>query len=1079
MSYRLRTFGSIRILAEDGNEVRLRSAKHAALFLYLNANPRRTHLRTELCSLLWTTDESRARHSLSQALYDIKSRIGPVVAAGSGDGLRLDAPGARFDVDELEERMAVGDAEGAVAIYRGAFAIELDEVGTPRFEFWLESERQRLEIVGRSAYRLYIVELEEQGRWGRMAEVARRFLKKAPNDAEAQRAFLRSLWLAGDRASALEHYSSVREVRPELADDLRPLMERIEGSRADGVREVPEPVQRRLVGREQELAHLRRLSRGLRRPTVVHLRGEAGIGKTRLVQELAAVLDLNGYRIVRSRCWEAESDVPYAAVAEGLEPWLGPAADGTEGQGASSLARTALYPRPGETGQLPADREALAELRRRVFEEVAAFVGRLVGDDPTLWLVEDIQWIDRTSAALLHYLLRRLDDVPLLVLFTSRPSFEREDDLGRYLERPAGVERVDLGPLDDGDVGELLEQAARDRLSDELRTRITELAGGNPYFALELLRAMGERVAREEGGGPGIVAPELVDDRLEGALRDRLRGISVEGLKVLEAVAVLGGRAPWPLVLSLAGVDVDDPSWICRQLARHGLLRARDDEVEFVHDIVRELIYADLGDIRRFSLHQMAAELMAREGETSHGVLAKHFHLGGDPNRAHHYAVAAARDAEARGAHQEAATYADVALASSDGERADREVELRRLAARAYSSSGALSEASRRLAPLLRAGDEERGEAEIRGLIELAEIQIEEARTEEARETLVRARAAIAAQEPDRTSDRLVAECLSVELLIEIQRGDRDAIDEAGERLAGCLDERDGAAGASGPTLALAIYLATFVSSRRARELVESLPSAGLTGAGALRAEILLGNVALRSGDWDRAEYLFRKGVRDATERSDVMWAGRFENNLGCVFMEQGRWADAGEALERSLRLHSPLPVFAQSRFNVLSNLADSALYRLDTRQARERYGELISLAEEAGSRKVLARFRACLGLLELQQGDRRAADRQRRKLEQLVDHRSLSQEGFKVDWFRAFCSENGNPDAVLRERAGQYRETDTLSYLKLAWLAEVSREESEPDETLRRNLREGRLLWFEKFAGRWMRAARANRALA
>lgn len=218
--------------------------------------------------------------------------------------------------------------------------------------------------------------------------------------------------------------------------------------------------------------------------------------------------------------------------------------------------------------------------------------------------------------------------------------------------------------------------------------------------------------------------------------------------------------------------------------------------------------------------------------------------------------------------------------------------------------------------------------------------------------------------------------------------------------------------------------------------------------------------------------------MRESTERSDVMWAGRFENNLGCVFMEQGKWAEASEAFDRSLRLHTPLPVHAQSRFNALSNLADAALYRLETRQARERYDELVSLAEEAGSPKVTARLRACLGLIDLQQGDRRAADRQHRKLERLVDQRSLSQEGFKVDWFRAFCAGNGDPGALLRDRAGEYRATDTLSHLKLAWLAEISDEGREPDDGIRRELRERRLLWFEKFAERWLRAARGNRAV-
>lgn len=1082
MSYRLRTLGSIRIVGEDGSEVHLRSAKHTALFVYLNANSRRTYLRPELCELFWTTERNRARHSLSQALYDIRSRVGPVVGTGGGEGVTLDAPGAWYDVDELEARMARDEPEAAAELYAGPFAVELERVGTESFEYWLDSERRRIQVVGRNAYRQHIASLEERGAWKRLAEVARRFLKRAPADADAQRAFIRSLWLGGDRASALEHFSSLREQRPDLAERLRSLVDRIEGRSSDRVKEAPEPEEPPLVGREEELSRLRRVSRSLEGPAVIHLQGEAGIGKTRLVAELEKVLDLDDFEVIQSRCWEAERDVPYAAVAEGLEPWLGPSGTGGGVGGVpeeARLARAALFPRGDEPGSLAADREALKELRRRVFEEVTGVVRGLAEGQPTLWVIEDIQWIDHTSAALLHYVIRRLTDVPLLLLFTSRPSMDREDGLSRYLDQPAAVEYLTLGPLDRPAVRDLLDDASDDDLTSDARERIAELSGGNPYFALELLRAYRERREAAEGGADELLGRELVDDRLESVLRERLRSVSVDGLKVLEAVAVLGGRAPWDLVLSLARVEVNDPSWICEQLSRQRLLATGKGTVEFTHDILREYVYADLGDIRRYSLHQMAAERLARQGEVSRGVLAKHFHLGGDPGRAFHYALAAARDAESRGAHEEAARYADVALDASDGDREAAEVELRRLAARAYSAAGELSEAARRLKPLLKTEMSSMSEATIRGLLELAEIWVEEAKMENARRSLRTARDGIDSSLSGTVAEGLVAERLSIQLRVEIHDGARAAIDASAERVMEILDRRRSIAERYRVRAgrALAAYLAFFESADAAYALLGEMLALEAPTRTKLRLLSLRGLVEQRRCNWDRAEYLFQQGRNRASERNDVTLVAMFLNNLGCLQMERGRWQEAKETLTNAEAYYSSANPCSQWSVHPILNLGNTALYQLRTSEARDRYFDVIEASQEMQIQKYEAEARACLGLLDLQRGDRRSAERQYRKIRELVDHRSLSQERFKVDWFSIFCGENGSPETSLRKRAEEYGDTDRLSQLKLLWLAEISDGEGRPDENVRSRLRDDGLLWFEKFGERWMRATRGNRA--
>lgn len=665
------------------------------------------------------------------------------------------------------------------------------------------------------------------------------------------------------------------------------------------------------------------------------------------------------------------------------------------------------------------------------------------------------------------------------MVFTSRPGAKRSDGLSRYLDRPEKVESIDLGPLDGESVRRLLTEASGGQLPKGVRERIVDLCGGNPYFALELLRAHRDRGELEPTGKAGPLGTELVDERLERVLRERLRGVSVDGLKVLEALAVLGGRASWDLVLSMARVDVDDPSWICEQLTRNGLLETGDGEVEFTHHILRELIYADLGEIRRYSLHRLAAEALAQSGEASRGVLADHFHLGGDPVRAFHYATAAARDAESRGAHLEAARYADRALAAAADESPPEEVELRRLAARAYSSAGELEEAARRLEPLLGTSDADRTEEEVRALLELAEVQIEPAAEDAARETLARARRAVEASEPGTTIARLEPAVISTELRLEIHFGDRPSIDEAGDRLktvAGRTESENG--GLDGRVgLALAAYLAFFESAEKARHLLQEVRGEDLPPRLELRALLLLGAVEVRSCQWDRAEYLLKRGLRKARERKDVPCIGLYLNNLGCLRLERGRWSEAREYLKAVLELEASLRDLLEYRIPPLLNDANTRFYQLKSSDASSRYRNVLGEAKEAEAHKYEAEARACLGLLNLQRGQRRAAERQYRKMRDLVDDRSLSQEGFKVDWFRAFVGDGDDPAAELRDRARDYRETDTLSSLKLKWLAEVSDPNAEADPDVRGELRDHGLLWFEKFAERWTRAFRGNRS--
>ena len=123
--FHVQSLGGVQIRDSSGEVVRLRSRKHNALLVYLAAAGRRVYTRDTLARLLWDTPIERARHSLSQALYDIRRNLPGTLTTSSADATRLEPSSIRFDVAEFERALKAGDLAAAVDLFRGPFADNL------------------------------------------------------------------------------------------------------------------------------------------------------------------------------------------------------------------------------------------------------------------------------------------------------------------------------------------------------------------------------------------------------------------------------------------------------------------------------------------------------------------------------------------------------------------------------------------------------------------------------------------------------------------------------------------------------------------------------------------------------------------------------------------------------------------------------------------------------------------------------------------------------------------------------------------------------------------------------------------
>lgn len=273
-SLSLTTFGGLRLFRGDDREVRLSTRKTAALVAYLGMHAGRRFSRESLCGLFWTDkSDSQARHSLSQALSDIRKAFGDGLVHTDGQSMWIDASQVWIDACELPRLVSehtLSSLERAQALYQGEF-LELGELGQERFDDWLAGERERLrQLVQRGLATALTLRTDDADAEQRL-ETARAILALDPYDESAHRALMQAYAAQGCAPLAVEHYHRlVRLLRHELGvapdretvavfhaiadhDKAQPLQPRTLTQYAFVLEQLPHPVvvtdlQNRIVG---------------------------------------------------------------------------------------------------------------------------------------------------------------------------------------------------------------------------------------------------------------------------------------------------------------------------------------------------------------------------------------------------------------------------------------------------------------------------------------------------------------------------------------------------------------------------------------------------------------------------------------------------------------------------------------------------------------------------------------------------------------------------------------------------------------------------------------------------------------
>ena len=429
----------------------------------------------------------------------------------------------------------------------------------------------------------------------------------------------------------------------------------------DVVRRVSCPV---LVGRAAEVARLRAaLERAAAGEPAVVVAGEAGVGKTRLVAELLHDAADGGVVALTGGCLDVGDGVlAYAPLVEALRQ-LARVLEPGELERVLGGARAELARLVPELGGPAAGGQAAVLAPARLFELLLGVLHRLAGRGPLLLVVEDLHWADQSTRDLLGFLVRNLRGGVALVATYRSDELHRRHPLRPFLaelDRGGQAERLELGRLGRGALGELVAGVLGHEPEPGLVAEVATRSEGNPFFAEELL------CAHQEG------------TRLPSALRDlllaRVAALPEATQRVLEVAAVAGRRVDHELLAEVAAQPPERLVGLLREAVAHHVLvvEGGSDAYAFRHALVAEAVYDDLLPVQRGPLHAAYARALERRIEqrggaagattAERGQLAYHWYAAHDVGRALLASVQAGQAAESAAALAEALGHYERAL---------------------------------------------------------------------------------------------------------------------------------------------------------------------------------------------------------------------------------------------------------------------------------------------------------------------------------------------------------------------------------------------------------------------------------
>ncbi len=665
---------------QDGEFVSLpQSKKTRGLLAYL-AITGRSHRRDRLCSLLWdVADDPRG------ALRWSLSKIRPVVDSEAKRCLVADRENVELDLDDesldwkwVRQELATGVDPIATerlleieTVFEGELLEGLDLLDFDEFTAWCAAEREHARILHIKVLHSLVDRLDATP--AEALPHARELVRIDPLDEEVRARLLRLLALAGRRNEVKAQYESAARMLKELGTKATGPLETAWREVKSGVDSdprnlaatiaAPSPVptvaaetttprsQNPLVGRHNERSRLFSIldSATEGRLQVFMLKGESGVGKTRLLTELSDEARRRGCTVLEAAAYEAEGGRPYGPWIDALRRLP---ADVISKASGSALAP--LLPEFGDTNEVEHSRD-------RLFGAIVDLIAtRAQPDRPTLLLFDDIHWSDAATAELLHYVARMSLSRPVAIVLGARDGELIDNEpatrMLRSFRRDGLIDEHLLLPLTEQDVAELV----RGIHSTADAAEVFVLSGGNALLARELAQA-------------ASVPGETVPRSLKELVGDRIGRLAPEAGDVLRWSAVLGPAFEIARLAEVVSLGFDPLMNALSELERHALLDCAGTSASmyaFHHALVHRIVYSEISEPRRKLMHLRIAQLLDGRPDPDGTIaieLAHHASVGGDAAVAARACLVAGKRCLQLFANAEAYTHARRGLRFAEG----------------------------------------------------------------------------------------------------------------------------------------------------------------------------------------------------------------------------------------------------------------------------------------------------------------------------------------------------------------------------------------------------------------------------
>jgi ABC-type oligopeptide transport system substrate-binding subunit/DNA-binding SARP family transcriptional activator len=700
--------------------------KSQSLLAYLVLHRHQPQPRERLAGVFWgDRPDRKARRSLTTALSHIRRCL------PEKQFLLADTHTVQFDpevpcwldVDEFEAQVGrdeIAQLQSAVRLCRGDF---MDGF----YDDWILNERYRLEVLFSRALGMLMGLYESQGEYEAALATALRLVEREAWHEDAHRVAMRAYGRLGQRGAALKQYHRCRELvlrelgaeptvetqklYQEILDGRFEIGPAVDGVTVGTTEAEPAPARgrspldmvapSRLVGREGELALLherwKEAKAGHGGLAIIH--GEAGVGKTRLVEEFALRLRREKSHVLWGRCYEFERVLPYQPFAEALRAALPILSPGELGEFPAWIRAQVgrlvpeLLPETAHSGQAPSplelpDAPTIEQEQELLFLGVSLFLSGLGARRALLFVLEDLHWAPETTLQLLHFLARHVTRHPLLIVSSLRPEALSQrhplHDIQRRLSREGIAHPMLLPSLSPEAVHELvMEMSGAGDSALPLAQRLYSETRGNPFFLMEIVKSLFEMgvISLHEGRWQGelvrISRRDLpLPPGISAAIQARVCHLSNGAQEAVDVAAVLGREFdldPLSAVLDWTeGATLDVLDELLRsQLISEGTGPLGRDYA-FSHHKIQEVVYASMPRRRRQRIHCRAAlameHLYALETAKIASELAFHFEQArqldeGLTGKALGYLQQAGDEARGLYAHQEAVDYYERALA--------------------------------------------------------------------------------------------------------------------------------------------------------------------------------------------------------------------------------------------------------------------------------------------------------------------------------------------------------------------------------------------------------------------------------